>query len=204
MKYVGQDAGNFDLLRLVNDIPYKNVLCNIHTVYTNLKQTGFLSSVSILGAGAMEVVPGLLVKVDNKEITEYNLIELSKHYGSKFVKHIVNSQNLIDILNSMGMYFSATAVQFLLNQTRTFIDTTVDAIDSQQNTFVTTEMILYKIFAYVIKHYKNYTYEFLDMKRDDILSGVTQFFKSLNPNATNNSKKYNCNICGGFYNLVNI
>ncbi|XP_065361813.1 uncharacterized protein LOC135955390 [Calliphora vicina] len=205
IKQAGQNAGNFDLLRLVNDIPYKEVLCNIHKIYTNLTQSGFLATLSVLGAGTMEVVPGLLVQVVNKEISEFNLAELSKHYGLKFVQHISNSNNLLDVLNGMGVYFSATVVQFLLNQTRSFIETTVDAIDSQQSTFITTEMILYKMFSYTIKNYKNHTYEFLDMKRNDIMLGVTNFFKSLNPKpTTENANKYNCGICGGYYYLVDI
>ncbi|XP_037826805.1 uncharacterized protein LOC119614767 [Lucilia sericata] len=205
IKHVGQNAGNFDLMRLVNDIPYKDVLYNIHTIYTNLTKSGFLATLSVLGAGIMEVIPGLLVHVVNKEITELNFLELTKHYGSKFVQHIANSNNLIDILNGMGVYFSATVVQFLLNQTRSFIETTVEEIDVQQNTFLTTEMILYKMFSFLIKNYKNYTYEFLDTKRDDILLGVAKYFESLNPKPIDeNLNKYNCGICGGYYYVVDI
>ncbi|KAI8123444.1 hypothetical protein CVS40_5846 [Lucilia cuprina] len=205
IKYAGQNAGNFDLMRLVNDIPYKDVLCNIHTIYTNLTKTGFLATLSVLGAGIMEVIPGLFVQVANKEITELNFLELTNHYGSKFVQHIANSNNLIDILNGMGVYFSASVVQFLLNQTRSFIETTVDEIDAQQNTFLTTEMILYKMFSFLVKNYKNYTYEFLDTKRDDIILGVAKYFKSLNPKPIDeNLNKYNCGICGGYYYVVDL
>ncbi|KAM7355381.1 uncharacterized protein ACRADG_001460 isoform 2-T2 [Cochliomyia hominivorax] len=204
IKRAGQNAGSFDLLRLINDIPYKDILCNLHTIYTNLTPTGFLSTIAVLGAGVLEVIPGLRLHVVDKEIIEFDLIELTKYYGTKFVQHIGNSNNFIDVLNGMGVYFSATVVQFLLNQTRSFIETTVEAIDSQQNCFITTEMVLYKIFSFSIKNYKNYTYEFLDKKRDDIILGVTKYFKSLNPISIDdeNVMKYNCDLCGGYYNLI--
>lgn len=190
---------------MINDIPYKDILYNLHTIYTNLTTSGFLATLSCLGAVTLEVIPGLSVKVLNKEITEFDLFELTKHYGLKFVQHIANAHNLIDILNGMGLYLSTTVVQFLLNQTKSFIETTVDMIDAQQNTFVTTEMVLYKMFLFTLKEYKNYTYEFLDMKRDDIILGVTNYFKSLNPKPIDeNAKRNNCDICGGYYYLVDI
>lgn len=205
IKYTGRNGGSFDLLRLVNDIPYKDVLRNIHTVYKSLSYSGFLTTLSVLGAGAMEVLPGLLVQVTDKEITEFDTMELSKHYGSKFVQHIANSYNFIDVLNGMGVYFSSAIVQMLLNQTRLFVETTVDAIDSKQNTFVTTEMVLYKMFSFTVKNYKNYSYEFLEKKKDDIQLSVTKYFQSLNPKPSDeNANKRSCNVCGGYYFLSKI
>lgn len=145
-------------------------------------------------------MPGITVNVDNKEITELNFTELTKYYGSIFVKHISNSQNLIDVLNGMGVYFSTTVVQFLLNQTRLFIETSAAVINSQQNTFITTEMVLYKMFSYTLKNYKNYTYDFLERKSDEMLLGVANNFLSLNP-INDEDNVHNCNICGGYFYL---
>lgn len=200
VKYAYHNAGNIDLLRLINDIPYKDVLCNIHTIYNNLTKTGFLTTLSTISVGALEILPGVTVNVDDKEITELNFTELTKYYGVKFVKHISNSQNLIDVLNGMGVYFSTTIVQFLLNQTRSFIETSAAVIDSQQNTFITTEMVLYKMFSFTLKNYKNLDYDFLDKKRDEMLLGVANYFLSLNP-VNDDDNVHSCNICGGHFYL---
>lgn len=199
-------AGNGDLLRLVNDIPYRDVLLSIYSTCNNLSYSGFLTAVASLGAIAMEIAPGIALQITNKEIVQVDFLELKKHFGSKFVKHIANSFNLIDILNVMGLHFSENVVQFILNQTSRFIETTVDDIDEQQNTFVTTEMVLFKMFSYAVNNFNDFTHDYLDAKRDDLIKGVTQYFQSFNPKPSDPDKvaKRSCDVCGGYFYLTRL
>ncbi|XP_061389584.1 uncharacterized protein LOC133324760 [Musca vetustissima] len=213
IRFTTQNGNKFDLLRLVNDIPYKDILRTMHTICENLTPTGFLTTISAIGTVVLEMSPGLAVEVTNKEITQLNFIELAKVYGSKFVKHIANSNNLIDVLNGMGIYFSEAVIQLIFNQTRLFVNTCVDVIDEQQNTFLTTEMILFKMFTFAVKNYTNLSYEYLDNKRDELIQGVAEYFQSLNPipplsssssSDTESGSKRNCDVCGGYYYLVEL
>ncbi|XP_073840146.1 uncharacterized protein [Musca autumnalis] len=211
IRFTIQNGDKSDLLRLVNDIPYSDIFRTMHTVCKNLTSTGFLTTISAIGTMVLDMAPGLTVEITNKEITQLNFIELMKFYGSKFVKHIANSNNLIDVLNGMAIYLSEAVIQLIFKQTRLFVDTYVDAIDEQQNTFLTTEMILYKMFSFAVKNYSDLSFEFLDNKRDELIQGVAQYFQSLNPKPPISSAsesesgfKRSCDVCGGYYYLVQI
>ncbi|XP_013107001.2 uncharacterized protein LOC106086753 isoform X1 [Stomoxys calcitrans] len=207
VRFAEQSGGSCDLIRLVNDIPYGEVLRTIHTIYRNLKQNGFLTTISAVGMMTLEVGPGLSLQVNDKEITQLDINELTKVFGSKFVKHIGDASNLVDVLNGMGLYFSEAIIQLLFKQTHQFIDVCVDAIEKDQNIFITSEMVLYKMFSFVVKNYKDLSLDYLYGRRDDLIDGVRQYFESLNPNISsdiNNNIEYKCNVCGGYYNLAKI
>lgn len=206
-----QSGDSFDILRMVNDIPYRDILRSMHTICENLTPTGFLTTISAIGTAVLEMAPGLVVEVTNKEITQLNFIELAKVYGSKFVKHIANANSLMDVLNGMGIYFSEAVTQLIFNQARLFVDTCVDVIDGQQNTFLTTEMIIFKMFSFAVKNYKDLSYEYLDNKRDELIQGVTEYFQSFNPkphqsslSETESGSKRACDVCCGYYFLVEL
>ncbi|XP_019893754.1 uncharacterized protein LOC101895154 isoform X2 [Musca domestica] len=206
-----QSGDSFDLLRMVNDIPFRDILRSMHTICENLTPTGFLTTISAIGTAVLEMAPGLVVEVTNKEITQLNFIELAKVYGSKFVKHIANANSLMDVLNGMGIYFSEAVTQLIFNQARLFVDTCVDVIDEQQNTFLTTEMIIFKMFSFAVKNYKDLSYEYLDNKRDELIQGVTEYFQSFNPkphqsslSETESGSKRACDVCCGYYFLVEL
>lgn len=125
-----------------------------------------------------------------------DFLELKKRFGSKFVKPIANSINVIDIVNAIGLCLSKIVVQFILNQTRHFIEAVAGDIDEQQNTFVSTELILFKIFSYAVKNYNDFTYHHLYKQKDDLMKGVAQYFKSFNPKPSHPEKnaKRSCRL----------
>ncbi|XP_075164256.1 uncharacterized protein LOC142236863 isoform X2 [Haematobia irritans] len=207
-RFTEQSGGNAELMRLLNDIPYGDVLRNMHSLYDNLRQTGFLTSLSTVGAIALEMIPGLKVQIMDSKITQLDFGGLTKLFGIKFVHHIANKSSLIDVLNGMGHYFTEDIVQLLLDQTRHFIDNFVDEIDKQQNVFITTEMILFQMFSFVVKNYKDITFEYIDKNRDNLIECIRKYFEAFNPNHNSldngNYTEYSCNICGGYYNLSEI
>lgn len=99
-------------------------------------------------------------------------------------------------------------MQLLLNQARQFIDTCADVIDKEQNTFLSTEMILFKMFSFAVKNYKDLSFEYLNKKRDELIQGVTKYFQSFNPKPNqldiDNGAKRSCEVCGGYYYIIEI
>lgn len=192
-------SGSNDLLRLANDIAHGDVLGGVQQVCKNLGSAGFLATSSALGI-ALEVVPGIAVRAGEDTITRLDTDQLSQWSGQKFVEHIGSRQNLIDILNTMGRYCPVSVVKLLLDQARQFIENGMDSVCEEQNIFLTTEWIVFKIFSHVVTKYSDITYEYLGNKRGDLMQGVTEYFHAFNstPSRSNESRR-NCDVCGSYY-----
>ncbi|XP_062130844.1 uncharacterized protein LOC133841981 [Drosophila sulfurigaster albostrigata] len=178
----------FDFVRTLNDIPYKEVLLSALGAYKNL---------SDLGAA---LLPHLISSNEAGE-TQLNVEFLAKQFGPKFVQHISNWNNLLDVLLALGRYFSEQTVQLLMQLTRTFLEQNVDGIECTLKTFLSTEAVLYRILMECLRNYKDFTLELLDQSREPILAGVATYFESLQPNNTENCRRIKCKDCPGFYHL---
>ncbi|KAH8302843.1 hypothetical protein KR044_011081, partial [Drosophila immigrans] len=185
-----RDAANqkFDFVRTLNDIPYKEVLLSALGAYNNLSELGAV------------LLPHLITSNEAGE-TRLNAEFLAKQFGPKFVQHISNWNNLLDVLLALGRYFTEQTVQLLMQLTRSFLEQNVDGIECALKTFLSTEAVLYRILMECLRNYKDFTLELLEQSREQILSGVATYFESLEPNSTQNCRRIKCKDCAGFYYL---
>ncbi|XP_034481897.1 uncharacterized protein LOC117787464 isoform X2 [Drosophila innubila] len=178
----------FDIVRTLNDIPYKEAL--LSALAANLTEVG------------TSLLPNLISLSDDGQM-RLNVELLAKQFGSKFVQHISNWSNLMDVLLALAEYFTEQTVQLLMQLTRSFLEQNVDGIECALNTFLSTETILYRILMECVRNYKDFTVEFLEQRREEILAIVSTYFQALEPNNTKSSRKFKCKDCHGYYYLKN-
>eukprot|EP00099_Drosophila_melanogaster_P029445 NP_788521.2 uncharacterized protein Dmel_CG7730 [Drosophila melanogaster] len=188
------ESGQFDIVRTLNEIPFKEVLLSLHNMNSHLSQgltvaTTLLPQILSYGIGGQMVI---------------NMDMLAQKFGGKFVEHIGNLASFTDVLEAMARYFSDQAVQLLMQMTRTFVEENVDYIDRSLNTFVSTEAVLYRILMHCVKTFDDFGEDFLQRQREDILMVVSKYFRSLEPVGEQNCRKYKCNVCKGAYYISSI
>ncbi|XP_016985231.1 uncharacterized protein LOC108048830 isoform X2 [Drosophila rhopaloa] len=187
------ESGQFDIVRTLNEIPFKEALLSLHTINSHLSQglavaTTLLPQIVSLGSGGQMLV---------------NLEILAEKFGGKFVQHIGNLASFTDVLEAMARYFTDQAVQLLMQMTRSFVDQNVDSIDRTLNTFVSTETVLYRILMHCVTTFDNFGEDFLLSRRENILLVVSKYFRSLEP-IGENCRKYKCSVCKGVYYISSI
>ncbi|XP_017028517.1 uncharacterized protein [Drosophila kikkawai] len=191
-KLHSSQAGKFDIVRTLNDIPFKETLLSLHNLNSNLSQgvaavTTLLPQIISLGSGG-----------------QLDLEALAQHFGRKFVQHIGNVSNLTDVLEALARYFSDKAVQLLMEMTRTFLENNVDSIDRTMNTFISTETVLFRILMHSVTTFDSFSEDFLQSRRQEILSMVSKYFRSLESVNNENCRKYKCAVCKGAYYISRI
>ncbi|XP_034490298.1 uncharacterized protein LOC117793946 [Drosophila innubila] len=192
----GAKKFKFDIVRTLNDIPIKETLLSLHKIHSHLAQ-----GATFLGAvGAAGLLPSFIIPGAGGEM-RLNVSELSTQFGLKFVQQIGNLASFMDVLDGMTRYLSDQATQLLLQLTRTFVEQNVDGIDRKLNTFVSTELVLYRILMHCITNYEHCTIDFLEQRRQDILDIVSKYFESLQPAPIKlkNCRKLKCSTCKGVY-----
>ncbi|KAH8364261.1 hypothetical protein KR084_004986 [Drosophila pseudotakahashii] len=188
------ESGQFDIVRTLNEIPFKEALLSLHNINSHLSQgltvaTTLLPQIVSVGTGGQILV---------------NLELLAQKFGGKFAQHIGNLASFTDVLEAMARYFSDQAVQLLMQLTRTFVEDNVDSIDRSLNTFVSTEAVLFRILMHCVNTFDNFGEDFLQSRREDILQMVSKYFRSLEPIGERNCRKYKCNVCKGAYYISSI
>jgi len=188
------ESGQFDIVRTLNEIPFKEVLLSLHNINSNLSQgltvaTTLLPQILSLGSGGKVLV---------------NLEMLAQKFGGKFAQHIGNLSSFTDVLEAMARYFTDQAVQLLMQMTRTFVEENVDSIDRTLNTFVSTEAVLFRILMHCVNTFDNFAEDFLRSRREDILLVVSKYFRSLETVGEKNCRKYKCSVCKGAYYISSI
>lgn len=186
----------FDIVRTLNDIPIKEALLSMHKIHSHLAQ-----GATVLGAvGAAGLLPSFVTPGIGGEV-RLDVTELANQFGLKFVQQIGNLASFMDVLDGMTRYFNEQAVQLLMHLTRKFVEQNVDSIDRTLNTFVSTELVLYRMLMHCVNNYENCAIEFLEKQRQDILDVISNYFESLQPAPINgkSSRKLKCNLCEGVY-----
>ncbi|XP_016999936.2 uncharacterized protein [Drosophila takahashii] len=188
------ESGQFDIVRTLNEIPFKEALLSLHNINSHLGQglhvaTTLLPQIVSVGTGGQILV---------------NLEMLAQRFGGKFAQHIGNLSSFTDVLEAMARYFTDQAVQLLMQMTRTFVEENVDSIDRTLNTFVSTEAVLFRILMHCVNTFDNFGEDFLQSRREDILRMVSKYFRSLEPIGEKNCRKYKCNVCKGAYYISSI
>ncbi|XP_043950916.1 uncharacterized protein LOC108034892 isoform X2 [Drosophila biarmipes] len=173
------DSGQFDIVRTLNEIPFKEALLSLHNINSHLTQgltvaTTLLPQILSVGSGGQVIV---------------NLEMLAQKFGGKFAQHIGNLASFTDVLEAMARYFTDQAVQLLMQMTRTFVEENVDSIDRTLNTFVSTEAVLFRILMHCVNTFDNFAEDFLRSRREDILLVVAKYFRSLEPVGDKNCRK---------------
>lgn len=192
----GAKKFKFDIVRTLNDIPIKEALLSMHKIHSHLAQ-----GATVLGAvGAAGLLPSFIIPGVGGEM-RLNVSELTTQFGIKFVQQIGNLASFMDVLDGMTKYFSEQAAQLLMQLTRTFVEQNVESIDRTLNTFVSTELVLYRMLMHCINNYENCAVDFLEQRRQDILDIISKYFESLQPAPINSksSRKLKCVTCKGVY-----
>ncbi|KAH8380120.1 hypothetical protein KR009_009093 [Drosophila setifemur] len=183
------ETGKFDIVRTLNDIPFKEALLTLHDMNSNLIQ----------GVTAAATILPQIVSIGNGGQMRLNLEMLAKTFGAKFVQQIGNLASFTDVLEAMGRYFTDRAVQLLMQMTRSFVEQNVDSIDRTLNTFVSTETVLYRILMHCVTTFDDFAVDFLQSRREDILKMVSKYFDSLKTLDKMKCRKYKCSACKGVY-----
>ncbi|EDV39581.2 uncharacterized protein Dana_GF10100 [Drosophila ananassae] len=188
------EMGKFDIVRTLNDIPFKEALLSLHDINSNLYQ----------GVSAVTTILPQIMSLGTAGQLLVNLDTLAQKFGEKFVQHIGNGASFADVLEAMARYFTDRAVQLLMGITRNFMEQNIDSIDRNLNTFVSTETVLYRILMHCVTTFDNFAEDFLHSRQEDILKMVTKYFKSLEPINESNCRKYKCSVCKGEYYISSI
>ncbi|KAH8235104.1 hypothetical protein KR032_008801 [Drosophila birchii] len=191
-KLHSSQGGKFDIVRTLNDIPFKETLLSLHNLNSHLSQ----------GVAAVTTVLPQIVSLGSGG--QLNLEALAQHFGGKFVQHIGNVSSLKDVVEAMARYFSDKAVQLLMQMTRTFLENNVDSIDRTLNTFISTETVLYRILMHSVNTFDTFGEDFLHSRQEEILSMVSKYFKSLESVNNATCRKYKCAVCKGAYYISRI
>ncbi|EDV92036.1 uncharacterized protein LOC6565663 [Drosophila grimshawi] len=189
-----------DIVRLINDIPYKEVLLNLHKIHSHLA-AGATVALVLDAVGAAGVQLPTFVRLAAGGGLSLDLPALASQLGCKFVGQIGSLTSFMDVLDGMSRYFSEQAMQLLLQLTRTFVEQSVDGIDRTLNTFVSTELVLYRMLMHCINNYENCAVDFLEQHRHDILAVIGKYFKSLQPQPEPEQKciRRKCPACHGVF-----
>ncbi|KAM8720778.1 hypothetical protein ACLKA7_006767 [Drosophila subpalustris] len=190
-------TSKFDIVRTLNEIPIKEALLSMHKIHAHLAQGAtVLAAVGSAGLLPSFVIPG----VGGGEM-RLNIPELTSQFGNKFVQQIGNLGSFMDVLDGMTRYFSDQAAQLLMQLTRTFVEQNVDSIDRTLNTFVSTELVLYRMLMHCINNYEDCAVDFLERRRQDILDVIAKYFESLQPEPKDlkSCRKFKCAKCRGVY-----
>lgn len=192
-KHIGQ---KFDIVRTLNDIPLKETLLSLHTLHAHVLQGASV----VRAANAGGLLPSFLTFGAGGEM-RLDPEKLATQFGGKFVEHISNFGSFVDVVDGMTKYYTEKAGQKLMEMTRSFVDQSVDNIDRKLNTFVSTELVLYRVLMHCVETYQNCTEDMLESSRQQILGVVGKYFESLQPQPgeEQNSQKRKCAICQGTY-----
>ncbi|XP_030385937.1 uncharacterized protein LOC115632825 [Scaptodrosophila lebanonensis] len=195
----GGDTGQkFDFVRILNSIPFQDVLLSLHKINERL-----LQGASVVGALGASLLPNIVSTTSNGQL-HVNLEAMASQFGCKFVQHIGNIGNFSDVLNALANYFSESATQFLIQMTRVFIEQKVDNIESSLHTFVSTETVLYRILMHCVTTYDDFTREFLEQRRQEIMGVTLSYFQSLQAVNTESCKKHKCPTCKGVFYICDL
>lgn len=156
------------------------------------------------GATTLASIAGSLINRDADGQLHLNLVSLRKSCGPKFVEHIGHKSSLLDVLDALAKYFDGQSMQLLLQLARKFLDDNLDGIERGLNTFLSTELVLYRILMQCIDNYENLTLDFLLERKDEILSILTKYFESLRPKDEQSSTRMKCDSCQGVYYTCNV
>ncbi|KAH8388089.1 hypothetical protein KR093_011615, partial [Drosophila rubida] len=198
---VGGKRFKLDIVRTLNDIPVKETLLALHQLHSHLAQGATL----LTAVGAVGLLPSFIIAGAGGDL-RLDVEQLSEQFGLKFVQQIGNLASFVDVLDAMSRYYSEKAVEFLLRLTRTFVEQQVDGIDRQLNTFVSTELVLYRMLMHCVNNYQKHAADFLERRRQHILDVVGNYFESLQPDPEEDgrSKRHKCNVCQGVYYVSNL
>ncbi|XP_064536320.1 uncharacterized protein LOC135426916 [Drosophila montana] len=189
-------GAKYDIVRIINDIPYKEALLSLHKIHTHLAQ-----GATVLGAAAAAGVLPSFVNLSAGGQLRLDMQQLASQLGVKFVQQIGHLGSFTDVLDGLTRYFSEQAVQLLLQLTRTFVEHQVENIDRTLNTFVSTELVLYRMLMHCINSYENCAVDFLEQRRYEILDVIGKYFQSLQPEpaSAQNCRRRKCPKCHGVY-----
>uniref|UniRef100_A0A1B0AVE1 DUF4781 domain-containing protein n=1 Tax=Glossina palpalis gambiensis TaxID=67801 RepID=A0A1B0AVE1_9MUSC len=130
------------------------------------------------------------------------MLSLSE-FGPSFDKHIIDSPKLNELIEYLCSNLSEETVRFLLNLTKSFIETYAKRIEDKLKMILTTESVLFHIFKYCHSKYKeNLNFEYLRRKRDEIL--ISTYWTLLPTNRPDEPKKIKCQNCKGFYSISDL
>ncbi|KAH8288271.1 hypothetical protein KR044_013071, partial [Drosophila immigrans] len=200
---VGGKRFKLDIVRTLNDIPVKESLLALHKLHSHLAQGATWLTAAGAAAGAIGLLPSFVVATTGGEL-RLDVRQLAEQFGLKFVQQIGNLASLMDVLEASSRYYSKQAVEFLLRLTRSFVEQQVEGIDRQLNTFVSTELVLYRILMHCINNYEHHAVDFLERRRQHILDVVGNYFESLQPDPEVDAEhgasiRHKCNVCQGVY-----
>ncbi|XP_030560885.1 uncharacterized protein LOC115762701 [Drosophila novamexicana] len=179
----------FDMVRTLNDIPFKEALLGMHKIHKHLSE----------GAATLAALSATLISQDPDGQVHINVDALTKRFGEKFVQHIGHVGSLLDVLDALAKYFGEQSMQLLLQLVRKFLEEYLDGIERSLNTFLSTESVLYRILMQCINNYENFTFEFLVEHRDEILTIVSKYFEAMQPIDAQSSRRIKCDDCQGVY-----
>ncbi|XP_001353228.3 uncharacterized protein pst [Drosophila pseudoobscura] len=126
-----------------------------------------------------------------------------KDYGEVLFEHIVNAGSIEDMISSMAQNLEPKVFNFIMNLTRTFMDTMLEELKSVLKFFIATESVMYRILVYVLDNYGKDSYDLIVEHTMDILQGVRAYFMALNPNSYSELLK-KCDVCEGYYSVCQL
>ncbi|XP_073843189.1 uncharacterized protein isoform X2 [Musca autumnalis] len=140
----------------------------------------------------MEILKSLSILFPSGEIIK--LIQ----FGEAFLTQITDGEKFRNILETMASTFPEEVVIFLLELTQYFIEETMCNMFRLLHFYISTETIIFNILEYLQTDLENITYEYMVMKRQEILEHLSEYYLSLSSNNLQpNSTK--CSECDGWY-----
>ncbi|SPP76871.1 uncharacterized protein LOC117580214 [Drosophila guanche] len=124
-------------------------------------------------------------------------------YGKVLFEHIVNAESIENLITSMANNLEPEIFDFILNLTRTFMDTMLAELTSVLKFFIATESVLYHILKHILDNYRDGDYDEIVAHTVDILTAVSAYFMSLNPNSYSELLT-KCDVCGGYYSICQL
>ncbi|BFF97402.1 uncharacterized protein DMAD_05828 [Drosophila madeirensis] len=124
-------------------------------------------------------------------------------YGKVLFEHIVNAESIENLITSMAKNLEPEIFDFIMNLTRTFMDNMLDELTSVLKFFIATESVLYRILKHILDNYRDGDYDEIVAHTVEILTAVSAYFMSLNPNSYSELLT-KCHVCEGYYSICKL
>ncbi|XP_022229538.2 uncharacterized protein LOC111078908 [Drosophila obscura] len=126
-----------------------------------------------------------------------------KDYGEMIFTHIVNAESIENLITSMAERLEPEVFNFIMNLTRTFMDTMLEELTTVLKFFIATESVMYRILKFILDNYSAAAYDLIVEHTMDILQAVRAYYMALNPNSLSELVK-RCDVCEGYYSICKL
>ncbi|XP_052845412.1 uncharacterized protein LOC128258066 [Drosophila gunungcola] len=194
-RLLGNSQGKMDIIRSANEMPsqFNDQESDAHLLIGPSSQPRQEPSTYAAGVYCLQL----------SSVVIRGVTVVLRQYGTALFEHVVNAESFANHITKMAANLEPDVFDFIMNLTRTFMDTMLDELTSVLKFFIPTESVLSSILLQVWKNYRHLPCKLVEEHTGAILAAVRRYFLSLNPNSyTDVIQK--CPTCVGTFSISHL